>query len=1078
MAAQGTTSSVYDADFDAGEAATSQRRSIQVLARIRPLQPGCSSNLWAQPALNKLEIETPASRTSSSTTAPPDRVAFAFNCLHTPSATQAQVFESVRPAVDQALAGTNVCVCAYGQTGSGKTYSMLGGGKYENRGIVQRCMSYLFDRIGSGGASCTLALSLYQVYEERCYDLLDETQRGRRIEQWTPLTVQERDGVLQLRGLRSYHIDTEADALALLALANVNRVTAATPANRASSRSHFIVSIQLTRTTADDGDDEAEEVVVSSRLNLVDLAGSERLHKQQHASSTSDRLPRHGMPPPPPPAVTTGIGINLSLHHLEQCILAMHARQQAVAAALQQQQQQRRGSVGGSGGASSAGVAGGGAGRGRTNSQGNGQPRGRLSRASSFGTVASRFGGNNRADAKTPPSSSPHPPPSRPSSSAASVATGSSVITGEGSALPLPHVPFRNSMLTSVLRDSLAGHNTHIVFIATLNPEADSTTETISTCRFAARCAMITTEVTSSAKQPLPSSSSSSLALAQAVRERNHLAGQLQAALRRAEAAEAELQRKQQQSLHHEEFERYSRSDDTGGNRAVETSPLQNAADGQLGASSSLSTLSQHQRQHRNQQQEQLQGGAALTSQERRHVEHAVAELVRNQSSNPNAAPVEKLPIATSLPAASYAITLMRAAVASAVQAAAEAAAARAVASSPGGASSDDARGIDAQATPALPALTSTSSAYATAGVIPSASSGLTRQRIDTATDTADLQTEDIAAVTTDMIMTMPLSPGYAVQQQHPQPQRDSAAEDVLAQVGTPPAAAVAGDTDGAEAGEGEAAGGDISVAANGVSDGAGVLGLHPSLDNSTANASPGALRALLQTGSLFLKYPQRGSSSFSGLWMGSRPAMRRVWVDADAVHWCAAEAGPDRSRSRGFSGVDVGGSSGSRSRPASTAEAASSVHADEAPGGQHHDDHADVHMHAHSTRPGVRSLPVASLLRVEVGSASPTFGRHLHTKAPDGKGATSAHPAMPGVDHDASCFSLVFDSRTLDLQVVEGATTSDVDAVDGDGASASTRTAAAPSSARDRWVLALRWLIQQTRGQQQQQQQRAIIER
>jgi kinesin family member 6/9 len=52
------------------------------------------------------------------------------------------------------------------------------------------------------------------------------------------------------------------------------------------------------------------------------------------------------------------------------------------------------------------------------------------------------------------------------------------------------HVPYRNSMMTSVLRDSLGG-NCKTVMIATINPESAHTEESISTCRFAQRVSLI-----------------------------------------------------------------------------------------------------------------------------------------------------------------------------------------------------------------------------------------------------------------------------------------------------------------------------------------------------------------------------------------------------------------------------------------------------------------------------------------------------------------------------------------------------------------------------------------------------------
>lgn len=52
------------------------------------------------------------------------------------------------------------------------------------------------------------------------------------------------------------------------------------------------------------------------------------------------------------------------------------------------------------------------------------------------------------------------------------------------------HIPYRNSIMTSVLRDSLGG-NCKTSMIATINPELEHTNESISTCRFAQRVARV-----------------------------------------------------------------------------------------------------------------------------------------------------------------------------------------------------------------------------------------------------------------------------------------------------------------------------------------------------------------------------------------------------------------------------------------------------------------------------------------------------------------------------------------------------------------------------------------------------------
>ena len=56
------------------------------------------------------------------------------------------------------------------------------------------------------------------------------------------------------------------------------------------------------------------------------------------------------------------------------------------------------------------------------------------------------------------------------------------------------HIPYRNSMMTTVLRDSLGG-NCCTAMVATISPSADQLPESIATCRFAQRVAQISNQV-------------------------------------------------------------------------------------------------------------------------------------------------------------------------------------------------------------------------------------------------------------------------------------------------------------------------------------------------------------------------------------------------------------------------------------------------------------------------------------------------------------------------------------------------------------------------------------------------------
>jgi len=68
------------------------------------------------------------------------------------------------------------------------------------------------------------------------------------------------------------------------------------------------------------------------------------------------------------------------------------------------------------------------------------------------------------------------------------------VALGERSNGKRSHIPYRNSMMTSCLRDSLGG-NCKTSMVATIASEKDALEESMATCRFAQRVAMVSNEV-------------------------------------------------------------------------------------------------------------------------------------------------------------------------------------------------------------------------------------------------------------------------------------------------------------------------------------------------------------------------------------------------------------------------------------------------------------------------------------------------------------------------------------------------------------------------------------------------------
>jgi len=65
---------------------------------------------------------------------------------------------------------------------------------------------------------------------------------------------------------------------------------------------------------------------------------------------------------------------------------------------------------------------------------------------------------------------------------------------GRGDNEKEPHIPYRNSVMTTILKDSLGG-NAQAIFIATINPESVHIAETLSTLRFMMRCSQVETSL-------------------------------------------------------------------------------------------------------------------------------------------------------------------------------------------------------------------------------------------------------------------------------------------------------------------------------------------------------------------------------------------------------------------------------------------------------------------------------------------------------------------------------------------------------------------------------------------------------
>ena len=250
------------------------RGNIRVFARVRPplqteLEAG-SPIAATFPAEGELRLVT--SKRAAKT--------WEFDAVFPPSATNDTVFAAVEPLVVSVMDGYHVCVFAYGQTGSGKTFTMEG--IESARGVNYRTLAALFDLREARKLQIAyeLSISMLEIYLETVVDCLAPVGRTQLP---SGLTVREGPNGNYVPDLVVQPVSSFDEVMRVCAAGYARRTTFATAMNERSSRSHCILTINVTGRTLG----VQTPTVMRGKLHLVDLAGSERVSK---SGASGDRL--------------------------------------------------------------------------------------------------------------------------------------------------------------------------------------------------------------------------------------------------------------------------------------------------------------------------------------------------------------------------------------------------------------------------------------------------------------------------------------------------------------------------------------------------------------------------------------------------------------------------------------------------------------------------------------------------------------------------------------------------------------------------------------------------------------------
>ncbi|KAK1320540.1 Kinesin-like protein FLA10 [Acorus calamus] len=168
-----------------------------------------------------------------------------------------QVFQrEVSSLIPGIFQGLNTTVFAYGATGNGKTYTMQG--VVEQPGLMPLSMSAILSLCDD---ATSVEVSYYEVYMDRCYDLLEPKAKEIPV-------LDDKDGRVQLKGLSRVRVQSMSEFNETLASGTQRRKVAHTGLNDKSSRSHGMLTIYIFK-------HDGSNSTLSGKMNLIDLAGNE-----------------------------------------------------------------------------------------------------------------------------------------------------------------------------------------------------------------------------------------------------------------------------------------------------------------------------------------------------------------------------------------------------------------------------------------------------------------------------------------------------------------------------------------------------------------------------------------------------------------------------------------------------------------------------------------------------------------------------------------------------------------------------------------------------------------------------------
>ena len=175
------------------------------------------------------------------------------------SAIQSPPVQQIAPQTSVTSDSDDVTIIAYGQTGSGKTHT-----------ISELTSEAMIDLLSEKTQEIKLIISSFELYGEKCYDLLCSTHDGNDIDDVGKRiqlkVLEDENGNVHTCGATEIMVESIQEGQDVLQRAFASRVTCSTRMNANSSRSHAFFVFKCMHVSSEP----------SKTIRFIDLAGNER----------------------------------------------------------------------------------------------------------------------------------------------------------------------------------------------------------------------------------------------------------------------------------------------------------------------------------------------------------------------------------------------------------------------------------------------------------------------------------------------------------------------------------------------------------------------------------------------------------------------------------------------------------------------------------------------------------------------------------------------------------------------------------------------------------------------------------